>query len=352
MSSPSATAAKLRSSQADRVREIVRGMDLHQQAAAVVMGNTPGTDPAQLKAYMAGGFGGFILMPPNVPGTATELQALTAALRTDPALPPLIATDEEGGDVVRLPWDDLPGADTLKDQPAPVAQAAFAQRGRLLQSAGITVNFGIIADVARGPDSFIFDRSFGTDSSAAADRVTAAVHGEAPYALSTLKHFPGHGAAEGDSHHGIPSTGMDLDTWRAQVAPPFLAGIRAGAPLVMMGHLAYTAVDAEPASLSPRWYSILRHDLGFRGVIVTDDLNMLTDSGVLAYQDVVTDAVRAVAAGADLVLAIGGAGPDTAQKVADGLVAAVQRGDLPAARLSEAVSRVVSLRLQGAADVG
>ncbi|GAA4484427.1 hypothetical protein GCM10023171_17310 [Microbacterium panaciterrae] len=328
------------------MKAIVDGMSLAQRAAAVVMGNAPGTDPAALTAMMRGGFGGFILMGSNIPDTPDGLRIVTSALTTDPALPPLIATDEEGGDVVRLQWDDQPGADVLKTQPAAAAQAAFAARGRILKDAGITVNFGVIADVAQGPDSFIYDRSFGTDPAAAAERVAAAVRGEEPSVRSTLKHFPGHGAAEGDSHHSIPSTGMDLATWRAQVAPPFAAGIVAGAPLVMMGHLAYTAVDAEPASLSPRWHEILRHDLGFRGVIVTDDLNMLTDSGVPAYTDVVADAVRSVAAGSDLVLALGGAGPDTPQRIADGLVAAVQHGDLPADRLSDAVSRVVALRLQ------
>jgi beta-N-acetylhexosaminidase len=282
----------------------------------------------------------------NVPPTSEELRAVTAALTVDPSLPPLIATDEEGGDVTRLPWDAQPGADVLKSQPPSAAQAAFAARGMALAQAGITVNFGVIADVAQGPDSFIYDRSFGTDPASAAERVDAAVRGEAPWVRSTLKHFPGHGAAEGDSHHMIPSTDMDLETWRTQVAPPFLAGIRAGAPLVMMGHLAYTAVDPLPASLSPQWHRILRDDLGFRGVIVTDDLDMLVDSGDPAYADEVADAVRSVAAGSDLVLALDGAGPDTARRIADGLAAAVQGGTVPKERLAEAASRVIALRLQ------
>lgn len=321
--------------------DIVSRMDLHQQAAAVVMGKEPGTDPATLTAAMSGGQGGFILMDSNVPDTEAGLRAVTAALTVDPALPPLIATDEEGGEVARLGWDDQAGADVLKTQPAAATEAAFAARGRLLQRAGVTVNFGVIADVARGQDSFIYGRSFGTDPGAVSDRVAAAVRGEEPFVHSTVKHFPGHGAAEGDSHQTIPSTTMDLASWRTQVAPPFLAGIDAGAPLVMMGHLVYTAVDAEPASLSPRWHEILRHDLGFQGVIVSDDLNMLTASGLPEYADVVADAVRSIAAGTDLVLAIGGAGPQTPQAIAEGLVAAVHRGDLPAARLKDAVSRII-----------
>lgn len=331
---------------AERAQQIVDRMSPAEQGAAIVMGNAPGTDPAALHTMMAGGFGGFILMSGNVPPSADGLRAVTTALAVDPALPPLIATDEEGGDVVRLPWDTQPGADVLKSEPASAARAAFAARGMLLAQAGVTVNFGIVADVAQGPDSFIYDRSFGTDPASAAERVEAAVRGEAPGVLSTLKHFPGHGAAEGDSHHMIPATGIDLDTWRAQVAPPFRAGIRAGAPLVMMGHLAYTSVDSRPASLSPRWHRILREELGFGGVIVTDDLDMLVDSGDPAYADEVADAVQSVAAGSDLVLALDGAGPDTAQRIADGLAAAVQDGTVPKERLAEAAARVVALRLQ------
>lgn len=337
------------SSPRPRAEDVVARMDPAQQASAVVMGNLPGTNPAAMRAMMSRGFGGFILMGSNVPAGPSELHAMTEALTIDPALPPLIATDEEGGDVVRLPWDDQPGADVLKAQPASATRAAFARRGQLLAQSGVTVNFGVVADVATSPDSFIYDRSFGTDPSAAAERVDAAVRGEASWVSTTLKHFPGHGAAEGDSHHVIPSTGMDLATWRSQVAPPFLAGIRAGAPIVMMGHLAYTAIDPQPASLSPRWHQIVRDDLGFRGVIVTDDLDMLVDSGDPAYADEVADAVQAVAAGSDLVLALDGAGPDTAQKIADGLVAAVRSGALPAERLREAASRVVALRLDIAA---
>lgn len=343
--SPTPTATTVPSAD-ERARRIVARMDVSQQAAAVVMGNTAGTDPATLHALMTGGFGGFILMGGNVPPTEDGLRAVTSALTVDPRLPPLIATDEEGGDVVRLPWDTEPGADVLKSEPASAAGTAFAARGRLLAQAGVSVNFGVVADVAQAPDSFIYDRSFGTDPASAAERVDAAVRGEAPSVLSTLKHFPGHGAVEGDSHHAVPATGMDLETWRAQVAPPFLAGIRAGAPLVMMGHLAYTAVDAQPASLSPQWHRILRDDLGFRGVIVTDDLDMLVDSGDPAYADEVADAVRSLAAGSDLVLALDGAGPDTARRIADGVTAAVHSGGLPKERLAEAASRTVALRLQ------
>src|SRR3546814_6033834 len=121
---------------------------------------------------------------------------------------------------------------------------------------------------------FIFRRALGVDPAGAAERVGAAVAGEAGRVASTLKHFPGHGAAPGDSHAGIPETGETLDEWRDSDALPFAAGIDAGAPLLMYGHLRYTAVDPAPASLSPEWHRIAREDLGFPGVSVTEDLGV------------------------------------------------------------------------------
>ena len=102
----------------DAASALVSGMSLRDKAASVVMGHIPTTDAGALASYMAGtGIGGFILMGANVPATEGELRALTAALTPDAALPPLIAIDQEGGDVSRLPWDDFPSALTLKDQP-------------------------------------------------------------------------------------------------------------------------------------------------------------------------------------------------------------------------------------------
>ena len=245
-----------------------------------------------------------------------QLRALTQALTADPALPPLIAIDQEGGDVSRLPEDPFPSALTLKDQPAEASRDAFAGRSALVLRAGIGVNFGIVADVTSDPSSFIYRRALGTTPDAGAARVGEAVAGEGDAVLSTLKHFPGHGATGGDSHAGIPSTGMSKEDWRATEALPFESGIEAGAPILMFGHLAYTAVDAAPASLSAEWHRIAREELGFDGVSITDDLGMLQASGVAAYADPVANAVAAIAAGNDMVLAVASSTPETA--VADG----------------------------------
>ena len=116
---------------------------------------------------MAGtGIGGFILMGANIPPTEGELRALTAGADPDPALPPLIAIDQEGGDVSRLPWDGFPSALTLKDLPPDASRDAFAGRSALVVRAGIGVNFGIVADVTADPSSFIYRRALGTTPAA------------------------------------------------------------------------------------------------------------------------------------------------------------------------------------------
>jgi beta-N-acetylhexosaminidase len=338
-----------------RAAAIVAAMSVEQKAAAIVMVHTPGTDPGALGAFLRDtGAGGFIVMGANVPAgaDAAAVRTVTSALTADPALPPLIAVDQEGGDVRRLRTDDFPSSLTLKNEAADAVAAAFRSRGALVRDAGIDVNFGIVADVTGDAGSFIHRRALGTGADEAAPRVAAAVTGEAPFVASTIKHFPGHGAAPGDSHRVIPSTAMSLEQWRVSEAPPFVAGIEAGADLVMFGHLAYTAVDAAPASLSARWHDILREELGFEGVAITDDMAMLEASGDPAYADPVANAVAAVAAGNDMVLGVSYTTVARARAVIDGIAQAASAGTLSPDRLREAATRVIELRLARATGEG
>ncbi|MDX2375479.1 glycoside hydrolase family 3 protein [Microbacterium sp. LRZ72] len=334
---------------ADRVahaRRLVAAMTVPERAASVVMAHTPTASPQTARAFMAEtGVGGFIVMGANVGGSAQELRSFAEALTVDAALPPLVAVDQEGGDVSRLPWDEFPSARTLKSAPPGAADEAFTGRGALVEGSGIGINFGVVADYTDDPGSFIYHRALGTDPAGSAERVSAAVAGEARFAASTLKHFPGHGAAPGDSHVRIPSSDMTLAQWRASEALPFAAGIDAGAPLVMFGHLAYTAVDDAPASLSAAWHDILRGELGFTGVAITDDMAMLEASGLPRYQDPVANAVRALAAGNDVVLGVAYSTPQQARTVVTGIADAVEADELDAARLHEAAARAADLRL-------
>lgn len=328
----------------------VAAMSLREKAASVVMGHIPTTDPDALRAYMQKtGIGGFILMGANIPGREQSLRRVTSALTVDPALPPLIGIDEEGGDITRLAWDDFAGASTLKSKPPADTESAFLGRGALVQRAGIGVNFGIVADLGGERSAFIDRRALGTSADGAAARVTAAVEGETGQVLSTLKHFPGHGAASGDSHAMIPRTSMSKSAWLKKDAVPFAAGIDAGAPLLMYGHLRYTAVDDAPASLSSTWHAIARDELGFTGVAITDDLGMLQATGIARYRSLVDNAVAALKAGNDMVLAVMFTNSGSAAKMIDGIVSAVEKGSLSQERLDEAATRVVELRLRLAA---
>lgn len=329
----------------------VSRMSTADRAASVVMGHVGGTDPAALRAFMASGpggapLGGFILMGANITGDAAQVKTVVSALTLDAALPPLVAIDQEGGVVSRLPWDGLPGGRRLQSDDPAQTQNVFAQRAQLVADTGANVNFGIIADVPMDSSSFISSRALGTDPDSSASRVAAAVRGEQGIVASTLKHFPGHGAAPGDSHHSIPSTDETLQKWRSGDAKPFVAGIDAGAELLMFGHLAYTAVDAAPASLSARWHAIARDELGFRGVMITDDMGMLSSSGIAAYRDPVANAIKAIAAGNDMVLMVAGSTAATAPAMAAGIAQAVADGTLPEARLQDAAEHVMALRMR------
>lgn len=336
---------------AAQARVLVAEMTTAERAASIVMGHISSASPAELSAYMSEtGIGGFILMGANVPESEDALRQVTASLAVDPALPPLIAIDQEGGYVSRLPWDDFAASQTLKDAPAEATATAFRARAALVARAGANVNFGVVADTTPDASSFIFGRSLGADPASAAERVAAAVVAEEPLVASTLKHFPGHGAAPGDSHQLIPTTDDSFAHWRGSDALPFIAGIDAGASLLMFGHLSYTDVDEAPASLSPRWHEIARDDLGFDGVIVTDDLGMLQSTGIPAYADPVANAVMAVAAGNDLILTIAHSTPQTASEIVAGLVAAIDGGTLSEERLQDAAERVMTLRLERAAS--
>ncbi len=324
-------------------------MTLTEKISSLLMLHQPGTDAARLGSFAAdNGLGGLILMGDNVPDAPEALGAMTAGLSTDAALPLVIGIDQEGGEVARLTNDPAPGAEVLRAQPVQATEDAFRSRGALLRSAGVSVNFGIVADVTADPGSFLYGRVLGLDPAAASLRVTAAVDGERGRVLSTLKHFPGHGAAPGDSHRSIPSTALGYQDWLADVAPPFQAGIAAGAEMVMFGHLAFPAVDAGPASLSPAWHKILRGSLGFTGIAITDDMLMLQGTGLPEYADPTENAIAALAAGNTMLLYVLPADPrkvgiDVPALVA-GIAAAVEGGRIDPAMIDDDVFRLLVLR--------
>lgn len=323
-------------------------MTLEQKVASLLMVHVPGQDPGPIRATIdATGIAGVIFMRDNV-GSVEQLAATTAALSADSGLPVLTSIDQEGGIVRRLP-DDGPGASALRTQDPAATLAAFQARSALVASAGVSINFGIVADVTANRGSFIYSRTLGNDAASASARVAAAVEGERGTVFSTLKHFPGHGSVSGDSHSSVPTTGMGIDEWRATQAPPFQAGIDAGAEFVMLGHLRYSGVDGNPATLSPAWVGILRDEMGFDGIIVTDDMNMLEDSREAAYRDPASNAVAAVAAGVTLLLYVQGV---DIGGVVGAVSGAVRDGRISMATIDDAARRLLELRREMSGQTG
>ena len=326
------------------VHETMAEMSLEQKIRSLLIINQPGMDVASLQGFVdSQQLGGFILMGSNIPSTPEELSGITAALRGNPELPRLIGIDEEGGEVKRLPYDSFAGADVLRNEPIEATAQAFTSRAQLLKSVGINLNFGVVADVSGDTASFIYGRSFGSDGMSAGIRVEAAVTAENPYVLSTLKHFPGHGSAPGDSHVGIPTSPLDYESWKKSDGIPFAMGIVAGNPLVMFGHLSFPAIDPVPSSLSQRWHQILREEMGFDGVIITDDMTMLESSGIPEYSDPASNAVEALRAGNDLLLYVPSVNFDVGA-IVSAVTNAVTAGTVSAELLDESVARVLTLR--------
>ena len=291
-----------------------------------------------LRALRQGRAAGVILFSDNIRSRG-QLQRLTRALRRAASRPPVIAVDQEGGPVRRIPW-----AAPVAGQPAQAASGVVGPTARAgardLSRAGITVVFAPVADVSSGARSAVANRSFGTRPAQVAGAVSAAVRNwRAGHVAPTLKHFPGLGAATGNTDVRPVTVRRSASALRADLAP-FRAGIAAGAPLVMVGHALYPALDsAHIASQSRRTITgLLRHDLGFDGVVVTDSLEA---RAVTSRSPVATAAVRSVSAGADLALTTG---RGSFLPVLRALRAAAHRDGGFARRVRASAARVLALR--------
>ncbi len=307
-------------------------------------GNT--CDAAPLDALRAFGPGALILFARNA-GPPDELHALVSALRAISTPPPLIAIDQEGGRVERI------GAGVSPLPPAMAVGAtgdvALAGRlgvllGRDLARLGISVDLAPVADLAlQPPNAAVGTRAYGDDPERAGAFAGAFAAGlERGGVAATLKHFPGHGSTADDSHIRLPRVTAGAATLRARDLVPFARALRAGAAsLVMTAHVVVEAFDAEqPASLSPAVIGeLLRGELGFDGIVVTDCLEM---DAITQGVGTVRGAVEALSAGADLLLISHHL--ELAHEAAAAIAAAVRAGELPLARLAEAHGRVLGLR--------
>lgn len=270
---------------------------------------------------------------------ADSMQRLS--METEPAIPMFVAVDQEGGEVGSAPWvAPQPAAADVGARGNPEEARAIAEQiGTELLRAGVNTDFAPVVDTGFG--GAIGTRSYGEDPNLVSQMGAASVAGfESAGIASSAKHFPNHGPATSDSHVSLPVIEHDMATVMSYDIPPFAAAIEAGAPMVMVGHLVYPAIDAEnPASLSPEAYAMLREDLGFEGVAVTDDLVMEGATGGGPPSEAV---VRAVKAGADLLIL--SSPPEEQAAAYDAVVAAVESGEIPEERIRASVERILEVK--------
>jgi len=294
-----------------------------------------------LDEVLALGVGGVLLTDGNVE-TIGQVKALVAAIRAAAPHSVVVAADEEPGRVRtfrELFGNDRSARRMAREDTAEEVERIGRATGWRLVGLGVDVDLAPVADVDSGPsDAIVGDRSFSGDPLDASKYSLAYARGLAAGGVTpVIKHFPGHGRTRGDSHAVLPRVTVSLATLRSTDLVPFTHAVDAGAPVVMLGHVAYDAIDpGVPASMSPRAYALLR-DLGFSGVALTDSIGM---GAVNLRWDFDVAAVKALAAGADGVLATDGR---QARRMRDAIVDAVLAGRLDEARLDEAAARMTAL---------
>jgi len=284
--------------------------------------------------------------PPQIAGLSNGLQRIAAAQRT--SIPLLIATDQEHGVVTRVgpPATQLPGNMALGAGRSETNAYDAAQiSGKELRAIGINQNFAPVADVnVNAQNPVIGVRSFGSDPSLVSSLVAASVDGYQDNNVSaTAKHFPGHGDTATDSHYGVPIINHSRSEWGSIDAPPFRAAIQRGIDSIMTAHIVVPALDpsGRPATLSkPIITDILRGELGYDGVVVTDALTM---QGVRDNFGDDRIPVLALQAGVDQLLM---PAPGKLDIAYNSVIDAVRSGELTEKRIDESVTRVLTLKMK------
>ncbi|WP_369233378.1 glycoside hydrolase family 3 protein [Streptomyces sp. R21] len=328
---------------------IASGTDtLTRDALAVLQPGFTGTSaPDWLLRRLGEGLASVGLFGRNI-ASPEQLAALTAQLRAERD-DVLVAIDEEGGDVTRLEvrtGSSFPGNHALGAvDDVELTREVAAELGRRLAACGVNLNWAPSADVNSNPGNPVIGvRSFGADTALVARHTAAYVTGlQSAGVAACTKHFPGHGDTAVDSHHALPRIDAGLPVLQERELAPFRAAIAAGTRAVMSAHILVPALDPDrPATLSPRILTgLLREELGYDGLIVTDGMEM---QAIAATYGIERGSVLAIAAGADAICVGGGLADDeTVRRLRDALVTAVRTGELPEERLADAAARVRAL---------
>ena len=279
-------------------------------------------------------FGGLLVVNLNHnASSAASMKSFIATIRAADRHRLIAATDQEGGFVCLA-------ISTVRCEPMPVGQAATLRMATGLRSLGFDLDLGPVSDVCNGPSSIMWGRCYGTSPATVATAVGAVVDGiHAAHMLSAAKHFPGHGDTSVSSETQLPRINESLATLESRDWPPFKAAVLHGVDFVLLGHLYYPALDTiHSADLSPVTIHRLRSDVGFKGAIISDDMEM---GAITASTPAPEAAVEFLVNGGDMVIIAHHL--SVANATYDAIKAAVASGRLPRARLDQAAAELQAL---------
>lgn len=327
----------------------VENMTLAEKAGQIVVCGLSGysvdsTFTSLMQDYKVGGV---ILFAKNIE-SSSQLAELTNSIKNlgNPDIPPIIAIDEEGGLVTRMPDDveSMPSAYSIAQTGSTdLCYESGEIIGQQLNLLGLSTGFSPILDIWSNPDNLIISsRAYGTTAEEVSTYATQVMYGlKSQEVIPVGKHFPGHGDTLDDSHYSLPvitKTKAELENFEFV---PFKTAIDNGIPAIMVGHLLCTEIDSNyPASLSKTMVTdILKTDLGFNGVVFTDDLTMDAIDTQYSVEDA---SVMALNAGCDMLLVCHGY--DNAVNTIDNIISAVENGTLSEERLNDAVCKILKLK--------
>ena len=341
--SPSATPAPTPTPTPDPVEEALSAMTTEEKVGQLLIAGFYETEAGEeARSYIQDyHVGGLILYGRNVE-SAQQLTDLTNGLKAlvGDGVPLFLSTDQEGGMVERMPPEiqKLPNAYDVSDP------AAFGSAlGTECAAFGLNTDFAPSLDIWSNPNNTVIGRrAFGSDAETVTQRGLACLTAmEESGTIPVVKHFPGHGDTDTDSHVGLPVVDKTREELLEMELLPFQAAIDAGAPAVMVGHILMTQIDPDkPATLSSEVVTgLLREELGFDGVVFTDDLTM---GAVTQNYGLGEAAVLAVEAGCDVLLVCHEAG--SVDQVYTALLDAVDAGRITEDRLDQSVRRILTLK--------
>ncbi|MCK9216314.1 MAG: beta-N-acetylhexosaminidase [Firmicutes bacterium] len=330
--------------------EVLAGLTLKEKIGQlVILGFQKDISEENLINYIkTDKISGFILFNRNYKNFKElyELNNKLKKLNTDNPLPLFISIDEEGGTVSRLPKEaiKIPDASYFGNlDDINLTEESGIIIGKQLYAAGINLNFAPVLDILSNKENkLLAKRSYGKDAKIVSRHGIAFINGLASRGIiSAVKHYPGHGDTISDSHETLPIINIDCDTLRIRELIPFQTAINKGIDAVMIGHLLFPKIDDKPATKSQVFIkNILRGDLGFHGIALTDDIEM---EGFLENNQSIEEAViESFNAGIDIFVIAHT--PDTQNKVLKALLHAVLEGTITQERLNESLKRIIIIK--------